>query len=128
MTQQNPSYADWQPTLQRVMTYLVGKIEDYSRVCKERTGEPAYEHLIYRVKSIDSMNEKCVRKGLPVSARSALRELNDAIGIRIVCRFIDDIYTNLGAIRSFRFLPDHQGKRLYQSCKTEWIPQLPHHY
>lgn len=91
MTQQNPSYADWQPTLQRVMTYLVGKIEDYSRVCKERTGEPAYEHLIYRVKSIDSMNEKCVRKGLPVSARSALRELNDAIGIRIVCRFIDDI-------------------------------------
>lgn len=86
MTQQNPSYADWQPTLQRVMTYLVGKIEDYSRVCKERTGEPAYEHLIYRVKSIDSMNEKCVRKGLPVSARSALRELNDAIGIRIVCR------------------------------------------
>lgn len=45
MTQQNPSYADWQPTLQRVMTYLVGKIEDYSRVCKERTGEPAYEHL-----------------------------------------------------------------------------------
>lgn len=56
MTQQNPSYADWQPTLQRVMTYLVGKIEDYSRVCKERTGEPAYEHLIYRVKSIDSMN------------------------------------------------------------------------
>ena len=25
MTQQNPSYADWQPTLQRVMTYLVGK-------------------------------------------------------------------------------------------------------
>ena len=103
MTQQNPSYADWQPTLQRVMTYLVGKIEDYSRVCKERTGEPAYEHLIYRVKSIDSMNEKCVRKGLPVSARSALRELNDAIGIRIVCRFIDDIYTNLEAIRSFPF-------------------------
>ena len=49
------------------------------------------------------MNEKCVRKGLPVSARSALRELNDAIGIRIVCRFIDDIYTNLEAIRSFPF-------------------------
>lgn len=37
------------------------------------------------------------------SLRSALRELNDAIGIRIVCRFIDDIYTNLEAIRSFPF-------------------------
>lgn len=38
MTQQNPSYADWQPTLQRVMTYLVGKIEVSAR--KEQGSQP----------------------------------------------------------------------------------------
>jgi putative GTP pyrophosphokinase len=49
------------------------------------------------------MKEKIARKGLPLSAQSALRELKDAIGIRIVCRFIDDIYTNLEAIRQLPF-------------------------
>lgn len=45
------------------------------------------------------MSEKCVRKSLPPTAYSALHEIQDAIGIRIVCRFIDDIYTNLKYIR-----------------------------
>ena len=47
----------------RVMTYLVEN-EDYSRCLQGKNREPAYEHLIYRVKSIDSMNVKSVEKAL----------------------------------------------------------------
>lgn len=48
------------------------------------------------------MSEKCVRKSLPQTTYSALHEIQDAIGIRIVCRFIDDIYTNLKYIRKLK--------------------------
>lgn len=38
MTQQNPSYADWQPTLQRVMTYLVGKLKTIAVSARKEQG------------------------------------------------------------------------------------------
>lgn len=39
------------------------------------------------------MKQKCQKKNLPLTPYSALRENRDSIGIRIVCNFIDDIYT-----------------------------------
>lgn len=56
-------------------------------------GMDPVEHLLSRIKSEDSMREKCRRKGLPETQESALSDIHDAIGIRIVCAFIDDIYT-----------------------------------
>ena len=38
------------------------------------------------------MVEKCQRKNLPLSAESALKQIRDAIGIRIITGFVDDIY------------------------------------
>ena len=38
------------------------------------------------------MREKLRRKGLPDTPEAALFDVKDAIGIRIVCHFIDDVY------------------------------------
>lgn len=43
---------------------------------------------------------KCQRKGLPETAISALWDIHDAIGFRIVCRFIDDVYENIRRLRA----------------------------
>ena len=51
------------------------------------------EHFLARIKSEDSMREKCRRRGLPETEESALETINDAIGISIVCAFLDDVYT-----------------------------------
>lgn len=91
-------YGKYKPAVQAVMEYLVKEIQEYSRRIKEQEGEAAYEHLIYRIKSEDSMLEKCTRKGLPQTAYAALHEIRDAIGLRIVCCFLDDIYRNIKAI------------------------------
>lgn len=99
MKESEKSYADWRPTLEKVEQYLVDQIQAYSEENRKRTGEGAYEHLIYRIKSAESMDEKCVRKGVPVTAHAAMKELYDAIGLRIVCRFIHDIYTNIEYIK-----------------------------
>jgi putative GTP pyrophosphokinase len=38
------------------------------------------------------MREKCRRKMLPEETESALTKIYDAVGLRVVCAFIDDIY------------------------------------
>jgi len=45
------------------------------------------------------MEEKCQRKNLPRVPESALKEIRDAIGIRIVCGFIEDIYQTIEVLR-----------------------------
>ena len=51
------------------------------------------EHCLYRIKSEESMREKCRREGLPETEESALQMIHDAIGVRIVCSFLSDVYT-----------------------------------
>jgi len=46
-----------------------------------------------RVKSPQSVVGKLQKKGLPLSAKSAEKNLLDIAGIRVVCYYIDDIYT-----------------------------------
>ena len=93
-------YGKYQPALETVLSNLVRRIQNYNKKEKEKNGEMAYEHLIYRLKSHESMAEKCSRKGLLQTPRSALHDIRDAIGIRIVCRFIDDIYINVNYIKA----------------------------
>ena len=58
-------YGKHKEVLPAVLKHLVSQIENYNETKRKETGEPAYEHLIYRIKSEDSMREKCQRKGLP---------------------------------------------------------------
>ena len=64
----------------------------YRDSVEQETGEKGFEHLIARIKSDESMREKCRRKGLPETPESALFHLKDAIGIRVVCSFVDEVY------------------------------------
>ncbi|MDD3224896.1 MAG: GTP pyrophosphokinase family protein [Clostridium sp.] len=54
--------------------------------------EDPIEHCKSRIKSAKSMREKLKRKNLPVTVESALGEVHDAAGIRVICTFLDDIY------------------------------------
>lgn len=93
-------YGAYRPNIERIMEKMAENISAYSHDVKERTGSSIYEHLLYRIKSDDSMRQKCKRKGLPETAESALWKIHDAIGFRIVCRFIDDVYENVKRLHS----------------------------
>ena len=45
-----------------------------------------------RVKSPESIYAKLVRKELNTNLETAQKKLNDLIGVRIVCLFLDDVY------------------------------------
>ena len=86
-------YGDSLELLESKMQYLVDEIQKARKQIKETIGMDPVEHLIYRIKSEESMREKCVRKGLPQTPDSALRVLKDAIGVRVVCAFVSDVYS-----------------------------------
>lgn len=50
-------------------------------------------HMQSRMKSMPSIVEKLQRKSVPISITSAMENLTDIAGIRVVCSYIDDIYT-----------------------------------
>lgn len=70
----------------------MGKLDILNQKEIKNNKNKLYEHLIGRIKTEDSMMDKCQRKGFSLSPKSALYECKDAIGIRIVCNFIDDVY------------------------------------
>lgn len=51
------------------------------------------ESIKTRIKSPRSIIRKLKRRGFPISLQSMMENLNDIGGIRVVCPFIDDIYT-----------------------------------
>lgn len=93
-------YGKYESTLNLILDNIVSQIKAYNKIEVQKSGEKAYEHLIYRVKDKDSMLEKCTRKNLPQTTYSALHDIQDAIGIRIICRFIDDIYKNIKYLKA----------------------------
>ena len=88
----NSIYGTHRPELERTRDFLVDQIEAIRSETKDRTGQDPIEHLLFRIKSEESMREKCIRKGLPETPESALNLIFDAIGIRVVCSFINDVY------------------------------------
>jgi len=94
-------YGNYAPVLEEIKDEMMKRITAYTAEEYQKTGMKIHEHLIARVKSEDSMLEKCQRKGFPQTAQTALRVMKDSIGIRIVCSFIDDIYANIAYIKSF---------------------------
>ena len=86
-------YGNKKPELEAVMKMLLDEIGVIRRDMADDLGMDPIEHLLARVKSEESMREKCRRKGLPETTQSALVQIHDAIGLRVVCAFLDDVYT-----------------------------------
>ena len=85
-------YGDKRPALERVLGLVEARVDDLRRQMIDRYGADPVEHCLSRIKTEESMREKCRRKGLPETTESALGVIRDAVGLRIVCAFLDDVY------------------------------------
>ena len=97
-------YGEYLPALNDVMGRIVEKIESFNAYYQKEYGEPLYEHLNYRIKSEDSMLEKLQRKKLEPTTYNALVTLKDAIGLRIVTTFVDDVFEVVRLIKDLEFV------------------------
>ena len=97
----NSIYGEYAEYLDKILEDLSRRFKNYDDYVLERTGEHGFEHITTRIKSDESMREKCIRKGIPETPYSALYVNTDAIGMRIITSFVDDIYQMMDYIRSF---------------------------
>ena len=85
-------YGSHRLEMEQVLDRLVDRVKDLrASMCDELEMDPV-EHILARIKSDDSMREKLRRKGLPITTEAALTQITDALGIRIVCGFLSDVY------------------------------------
>lgn len=72
-------------------------------ICRYRVSRGRHDPVCSytaRIKSAASMRAKLERLGLPVTLDHALHQVFDAAGVRVICPFIDDIYTTVALIRT----------------------------
>ena len=86
-------YGEHKPELKKLLNSILLQVSEIRDEMKSQLGIDPVEHCLGRIKSEDSMREKCVRKNLPVTTESALEKIYDAVGVRIVCAFVDDVFT-----------------------------------
>lgn len=86
-------YGNHRVDMEDVMNIILGSIDELrANMTAEFSSDPV-EHCLARIKSEDSMREKCRRQNFPETTESALTLIHDAIGIRVVCAFISDVYS-----------------------------------
>ncbi len=79
----------YQCAIQEVTT----KLEVLNHEMSVRNNRNPIETIKYRIKKPKSIAEKLARYGHKVSIESAFENLNDVAGVRVICSFIEDIYT-----------------------------------
>ncbi|MBQ8962584.1 MAG: GTP pyrophosphokinase family protein [Clostridia bacterium] len=93
-------YGDHREGMEQCMAELTDALLRVRSDFKAQEGADPVDHILCRIKSEASMREKCHRLGLPENELSALNIIKDAIGIRLVCPFISDVYHIRDAIAS----------------------------
>lgn len=77
--------------LKRMEQALLDLIHGYPKQSYPHGVEPIL-YCISRIKRPESMIRKLEQRGLPTDGASALSAMHDAVGVRAVCSFVDDVY------------------------------------
>ena len=85
-------YGKFTETLLELKKRLELEILSWNEEAVREEKHKCFEHLTSRLKTEASMREKLKRRGLAETTENALYQMKDAIGLRIVTRFVDDIY------------------------------------
>lgn len=102
-------YGDQLILLTGTLTEFLSCMEMLRRYRKAVTGRDPVSSCRARIKKADSMTEKLRRMGLEVCRENALQKVYDAAGVRIICPFVEDVYSMVDLIMEI------PGVRLFQA-------------
>lgn len=97
----------------------IEKILDEIKEEKEIKGERnPIKYTTTRIKTEESMKEKLKRKNLEVSLENALAKVYDAAGVRVICEYIDDVYSIVESIKKYNEIEIIKEKDYIKNPKT----------
>ena len=67
-------------------------VEELQRVWKAQGRQSPVLYTSSRIKSPESMCRKLAQRGQPQTRQAALTRVRDAVGVRVICGFQDDVY------------------------------------
>lgn len=88
---QMDDYSQYAALCECGMRIVLARVENLRQEATISGERSPYAAIQSRIKSFDSIEEKCNRKGLPFTIEG-MRKLHDIAGIRIVTLYEDDIY------------------------------------
>lgn len=117
-------YGQALPALKTAEQYLLEMIAEYPG--RQASIRPVIS-CQSRIKTAESMLKKLENRGFKADRRSALTDVFDAVGIRIICGFVDDVYKvakwlegkkELEIVQSKDYIacPKPNGYRSYHLC------------
>lgn len=94
-------YGVYYPHLLRAAELLTGYLGVFRQESLARQGCDPIDHVLARIKSPSSAAAKLERRGCPTDGTSAVFNIRDAIGLRIVCPMLSDLETVRRAIELY---------------------------
>ena len=101
---QNSFYKDSIVLLEGVIAEIMARLDIIRKYKIVHNDRDPIEYITSRVKSEESTKEKLKRKKLPINLEIALTKIYDVAGIRIICAYIDDVYTVVKMLKKFKDL------------------------
>jgi len=89
---ENSFYGNSIILLEAALTKTLAKIDIIRKYEKVKGNSDPVSYITSRIKSEESMKEKLQRKGMKVTLDNALKKVFDAVGVRIICPYISDVY------------------------------------
>ena len=74
---------------QKAIDCVMGEV---NRIENESKVRIPIHSITSRIKSPDSIQQKLTRHGLPYTIDNVMNNLNDIAGVRVICKYISDIY------------------------------------
>ena len=81
-------YIPLQNLEQEILQWLRKLVDAYAK----QAGETSVEHIRSRIKTAEGMQEKLHKKGFETTADSALANVSDIVGFRLVTHFVGEVY------------------------------------
>lgn len=97
------------------ISMLLAKLEIANAELSMKLGRNVLINMCGRVKTIESIQAKCRKKGYDATYECAMEKINDIIGVRGVCSFEDDVY------RVAEVLSTHQDLKIIK--RKDYIQQ-----
>jgi putative GTP pyrophosphokinase len=116
-------YGNHYDKLKNTKKQLLKLIYDY-RDYNDFDEDTGIQHIVSRIKTPESAMEKLQRKGYPTNVESALKNIHDVVGIRIVCAFLDDVYEVAEWIRQIEIFDIVEEKDYIKSPKENGYRSL----
>ena len=80
------------PELRLAERQVLEAVEELQRVWKAQGRQSPVLYTSSRIKSPESMCRKLAQRGQPQTRQAALTRVRDAVGVRVICGFQDDVY------------------------------------